>query len=76
MEDKYVVSHTLNLISDILREYHDSIIGGAHSGVERTIKRIKLVFWWKEMSKEIRKYVDECVVCQRMKTPKKSLKVF
>lgn len=40
---RYVVSSTSNLIKDILREFHDNVIGG-YSSNERTIKRIKLVF--------------------------------
>lgn len=36
---RYALSPTSEIILDILREYHDSPIGG-HSGAEKTIKKL------------------------------------
>lgn len=59
-----------NLITKILEEYHNSVFGG-HLGVDRTFHRIRNVFIWKGMRHSIKKFVDSCVNCQRMKIPTK-----
>lgn len=50
----------------ILREYHDSLLGG-HSGILKTLKRIRAVFYWSSMRKQIQEYVAACEVCQTHK---------
>lgn len=50
----------------LLKEYHDSMIGG-HSGVLRTMKRIQEQFHWPQMRKTIQDYVAGCTVCQTHK---------
>lgn len=50
----------------ILREYHDSVMGG-HSGVLKTVRRIQSVFHWRKMTQDIQAYVAACDICQRHK---------
>lgn len=50
----------------ILREYHDSLLGG-HSGILKTLKRIRAVFYWSSMRKQIQEYLAACEVCQTHK---------
>ncbi|KAL4354641.1 hypothetical protein GQ457_06G032960 [Hibiscus cannabinus] len=63
---KIVVPNETALRSRILREFHDSTIGG-HAGTLRTFHRLAANFHWKNMRKDVRRFVSECQVCQRMK---------
>ena len=58
------------LITAILQEYHDSVIGG-HSGIAKTVERICSTYYWPNMQKEIRRYVLCCPICQQAKTETK-----
>ena len=50
----------------LLKELHDSPLGG-HSGFFRTFKRVANVVFWQGMKKTIRDYVAACEICQRNK---------
>ena len=50
----------------ILLEYHDGVLGG-HSGVLKTLSRIKTLFYWTSMRVRVQKYVSECAICQTRK---------
>jgi len=51
----------------IIYEYHNSLLGG-HSGVSRTVKRLKLNYQWKNLKKSVKQYISSCEVCQKTKT--------
>ena len=63
---RMVVSQTSTLIPKILHTFHDSILGG-HSGFLRTYERISGELYWRGMKAEIKKYVEQCEICQRNK---------
>lgn len=63
---RLVIPQTSRFIADILREVHDSKLGG-HSGALKTLKRVQCSFYWKEMYKQVREYVAACVICQTHK---------
>jgi len=50
----------------ILQELHDSNYAG-HVGIHRTIYNVKRIYWWPDMGRHIREYVQGCDVCQRNK---------
>lgn len=54
------------LITALLKEHHDSFIGG-HSGALRTFKRLSQQFFWPSMHKTVREYVAACDTCHRAK---------
>jgi hypothetical protein len=54
------------LPSKIMSVMHSSPLGG-HSGFLVTFCRIKSLFYWDHMKNQIKKFVQECVVCQRAK---------
>ncbi|KAL4035233.1 hypothetical protein IC575_003914 [Cucumis melo] len=64
---RLVLSRTSTLIPTIMHTYHDSVFGG-HSGFLRTYKRMAEELYWKGMKKDVQKYCDECVICQRNKS--------
>lgn len=51
---------------EIIREHHDSTVGG-HKGETKTLARIRERFYWKGMRHEIRNYVKSCETCQKGK---------
>ena len=61
-------------ISKILYEYHDSPIGG-HSGIEKTLKKVKLKYTWQNMRKDIKEYIKKCKSCQINKLTRKKTKL-
>ena len=40
----------------------------AHAGVQKTLKRIQLNWYWPGMTAEVRRHVQCCEICQRAKT--------
>lgn len=61
-----MVSKISSLIPVLLPTYHDSVFGG-HSGFLRTYKRLTGELFWEGMKQTVKKYCDECLVCQRNK---------
>ncbi|KAA0063300.1 Ty3/gypsy retrotransposon protein [Cucumis melo var. makuwa] len=64
---RLVLSKTSILIPTIMHTYHDSVFGG-HSGFLRTYKRMAGELYWKGMKKDVQKYCDECMICQKNKS--------
>ena len=42
------------------------VVGGL-SGIPVTLRRLKQLFYWKGMKTQVRKFVQECDICQRAK---------
>lgn len=53
-------------IPNILKAYHDAPTAG-HMGVNRTLQRIANKFYWKDLRKDIIKYIKSCTDCQKYK---------
>lgn len=51
-----------------LRSLHDGPTG-AHFRIGTTTSKVKQRFWWPEMAKDIKHYVESCDICQRRKAP-------
>ncbi|KAA0039716.1 ty3-gypsy retrotransposon protein [Cucumis melo var. makuwa] len=64
---RLVLSKTSTLIPTIMHTYHDSVFGG-HSRFLRTYKRMAGELYWKGMKKDIQKYCEECMICQKNKS--------
>ena len=59
----------VKFIRDIISRAHDSQIGG-HRDLEKTMERIKRVYWWLTMRRDISEYIKCCEACQRKNGPK------
>ena len=57
---------TSDLKSSILEHVHNGPLGG-HSGYMKTLHRVKQDFYWPGMKKDLKQYIKECEVCQRVK---------
>lgn len=58
------VGNNEDLKNRLITELHNSALGG-HYGYLATYMRIKNLFYWPGMKREIKAYVQECEVCQR-----------
>lgn len=65
-KSKIVVPENIQIKDTILQWLHGSGQGG-HSGREVTLQRVKGIFYWKGMSKDIQRYLRSCTVCQQCK---------
>ncbi|WVZ01635.1 hypothetical protein V8G54_027704 [Vigna mungo] len=63
---RIMVPNNSTLIKQILQEFHNSKIGG-HAGITKTTSRIVNQFHRTNMQQDIRKYINECPVCQQEK---------
>ena len=48
----------------VLIEAHDKL---GHQGINRTYHLVKWQYYWKGMSKDIHKYINNCALCKREK---------
>ncbi|KAJ9516189.1 hypothetical protein QJQ45_024617 [Haematococcus lacustris] len=64
--DVYVVPNVTALREHILHEVHDAAYSG-HSGITKTLQRLRAVFWWSTMREDVRHYVANCDACQHNK---------
>ena len=60
------VPNITDVRAGILQELHDSKYAG-HVGIHRTLFNVKRIYWWPDMARHIREYVQGCDVCQRNK---------
>lgn len=65
-KDRLVVGPVSSLRKSIIEWHHSSPEAG-HSGKDGTAMRVKRLFYWKGMNKDIKTFVRECVVCQAAK---------
>lgn len=65
-KSKIVVPMDVSPRNTILEWLHGSR-SGRHSGRDATHQRVKGLFYWKGMSKDIQTYIRSCNVCQQCK---------
>lgn len=56
-------------INEILNAYHRSILGG-HRGFERMKNTIRNFYSWPTMNSDIRRFIENCDICERTKIHK------
>lgn len=64
---KLVILVESKSIQQILKEYHDSPIGGL-DGVTRTVARIGAQFYWPKMRQQVKDFIAACIICQQAKS--------
>jgi hypothetical protein len=62
---RLVVPESLRV--DIMSEVHNTITEAAHGGYAKTYNRIAAIYYWPRMSRDIKKYVSTCDICQKTK---------
>ena len=65
-KDRLCVPNTSRIKKEILEEAH-KIVYTIHPGETKMFHNLKKTFWWKNMRREIAKFVEECSTCQKVK---------
>ena len=55
----------------ILIENHSSVAAG-HSGVKKTVEKIKLHYDWNGLARDVKKFVKKCEICQKFNLMRKN----
>lgn len=66
-KNKLYVGSNGELRTQLIQNFHKSVFGG-HSGEKATLNRLKLVFHWPQMQKDVKSLVKTCPVCQKNKS--------
>jgi len=61
-ERKVYVPKNEKLRAEIIRLHHDTLIG-RHGGQWKTVELVTRNFWWPGVTKEVKRYVEECDTC-------------
>ena len=65
-KDRFYLGSQCSLKPLVLAHVHSSPIAG-HSGFLKSFHRAKQEFYWKGMKSNIKQFIRECDVCQRIK---------
>ena len=65
-DGKVYVPKDERLRAEVIWLHHDMLVGG-HGGQWKTTELVTRNFWWPEVRKEVKKYVEGCDACQRNK---------
>lgn len=65
-KSRLVIPDDSSLKAKILAEVHDSHVGG-HGGFLKTLKRVSESFYWPQLKKDVKRYVQNCLICQKNK---------
>ena len=65
-EEKIYMPKDDKLKAEIVRLYYNTPVGG-HEGQQKTVELVTRNFWWLEVTKEIKQYVEGYDFCQRNK---------
>ncbi|CAN6249028.1 unnamed protein product [Urochloa humidicola] len=60
------LGNNVKLRQSVLQAMHSSALGG-HSGVPVTYQRLKRLFAWRGMKKDVHSFVTSCAICQQAK---------
>ena len=65
-ETQLNVDPNTHLKAKVLQQVHDGLLRG-HSGYLKTFHILKKDFYWSGMGKDLKQYIRECGVCQKLK---------
>ena len=75
LDDKvvqYVVPKTER--TNVIESQHTSITSG-HFKFDKTLERVKSRFFWPKYYSDVKKFIQECIMCQRTSNPLRNTKV-
>lgn len=65
-KNRIYVGASTEFRQQLLQTFHASALGG-HSGIKATYYRLKKVFYWPNLRRNIEEFVKQCSVCQLIK---------
>lgn len=66
---KQIEITNVNEINEILKAHHSTLLGG-HRGYERMKNTVRQWYTWPSMSSDIKKFVENCAICEKSKIHK------
>jgi len=51
----------------ILSTFHNDPVQGGHTGITKTLAKVKRYYYWKDMTRYITKYIRKCLKCKKSK---------
>jgi exodeoxyribonuclease III len=63
----FVVPESLRAF--VLRRHHGIPFSG-HIGIKKVLEKLRQRFWWKNLNRDVKRWIKACVVCQRRKPPR------
>lgn len=51
----------------LIKENHDNVLYGGHSGFKKLYSKLRQLYYWKGMTRDITKYIKECRQCMLKK---------
>lgn len=64
---KIIVGANGELRNELFEYFHGNVLGG-HSGVHGTRNHLSIFLYWKRITKNVKQWVKEYVVCQQCKS--------
>lgn len=71
--DSWKIFVPSELRQDIIFAAHD-VPNSAHSGIARTLERIRRYFYWPGLVTDVKTYIQDCEMCKTSKSPTMALK--
>jgi len=65
-EGKVYVPKNKKLRAEVIQLHHNVLAAG-HGGRWKTVELVMRNYWWPGVTRDVRKYVEGCDLCQRMK---------
>ena len=65
-EGRVYVPKDEKLRVEIIRLHHDTLVA-RHGGQQKTVELVTRNYWWPGVMKEVKRYMEGCDQCQRMK---------
>lgn len=65
-KDKLVIPDQYVLRAILIEEAHATPTGG-HGGYLKTLKSLSSNVYWKGMNKDVKQYIQNCLICQQRK---------
>jgi hypothetical protein len=56
-----------SLKARVLREDHEELTNGSHSGAHRSYYRLSETYYWPKMYKDVKEFIRSCDICQKVK---------
>jgi len=66
MEGRIYIPNNKKIKEEILKKNHNSVDVG-HLGQYRMLELLKRTYWWPELKKDIKRYIQGCFKCQQNK---------
>lgn len=66
-KQRLYITNDTGITAKILSLLHDGPIGD-HSVYDKTMHKMRMEFFWLGMKSDLKKYIKECEICQRVKS--------